>query len=339
MLAWLWVICLGLTILTLCIPPLEFSSITYRSVAHSGAWLLAFIGAGYFAKHTSSPTLLWLLRWMPRIQWGGVALLLLVFLWYGALYLYYFFLATGSPNDTQFGQARILMRRGDTYALYRNVVGHSNMYGTLALVRPISPFFNWVRPITSGEYDSWANMDKPTSSFLQGLENLSAAASAAVDSIDAAFDKEPLPLITHTGRGTLGFVINGKNRHATGSNALSVIIKRKGFFNLEASMDQRAGTGNIRLSVILSHFQGAGTYQMMRVDGPNAVDNRLYIERNIPAYSQTYKSVASQPATLVITHFNANQHIIAGTFAGVLYGNTNSDSIVITQGRFDLHYK
>ncbi len=328
-LAWLWVLCAGLTVLTICVPPLEFSSFTYRSVAHSIAWSLAFTGAGYFAKRTSSPALLWLLRWIPRIQWAGVGLVLAGLWWYGALYIYYFFLSAGSPNDTQLGKARILMRRGDAYVLYRNVAGHPSQYGTLALVRPVSPFFNWVRPITSGEYDSWANTNKPANHPLRDLGNL----SAAIDSSNAATDKEPLPLATHTGLGTLGYAVNGKNRHILNAKNMSLFIKHKGFFNLESYVDEQGG--NISLSIILSHFQGVGTYQMTCVDGPAVVDNRLYVTRN----GQTYKSVSSRPATLDITHFDAARHIIAGTFSGVLHSAARPDSITISQGRFDAHYQ
>ena len=52
-----------------------------------------------------------------------------------------------------------------------------------------------------------------------------------------------------------------------------------------------------------------------------------------------YYAQASNPATLNITEFNTSTKKIVGTFFGVLYNQGKTDSIVITDGKFDLHYQ
>jgi hypothetical protein len=52
-----------------------------------------------------------------------------------------------------------------------------------------------------------------------------------------------------------------------------------------------------------------------------------------------YWAKSHNPATVSISEFNTGTKKIVGTFSGKLYNIDNTDSILITDGRFDLHYQ
>jgi hypothetical protein len=101
-----WGICLALTLLP-ALPALYFQQGGLRSLVHTAAWLLAFPATGYWVAQSASKWVRGLLRWVPRLQWALVGLLLLV-PGYGWLALFYFFLAPSTASHP----APSLLRRG-----------------------------------------------------------------------------------------------------------------------------------------------------------------------------------------------------------------------------------
>ena len=66
----------------------------------------------------------------------------------------------------------------------------------------------------------------------------------------------------------------------------------------------------------------------------NKIDNGIYYPDTTGFYFQP-----SNPGTLVISKFDSNAKNISGTFSGKMYNAAKSDSITITEGKFDLHYQ
>ena len=63
---------------------------------------------------------------------------------------------------------------------------------------------------------------------------------------------------------------------------------------------------------------------------------------NFFAYGDTstgYYAQASNPATLTVTEFNTTDKKFVGTFNGMLYNYGKTDSVLITDGKFNLHYQ
>jgi hypothetical protein len=52
-----------------------------------------------------------------------------------------------------------------------------------------------------------------------------------------------------------------------------------------------------------------------------------------------YYAQTNNPATLIITEFNTTDKRIVGEFYGQLYNAAKNDSIIITDGKFDLHFQ
>lgn len=52
-----------------------------------------------------------------------------------------------------------------------------------------------------------------------------------------------------------------------------------------------------------------------------------------------YYAQSNNPATLVITEFNSSTKKISGEFYGNLYNAAQSDSVLVTDGKFHLYYQ
>lgn len=69
------------------------------------------------------------------------------------------------------------------------------------------------------------------------------------------------------------------------------------------------------------------------------IDNFFTYDNDGDTTNGGFWAQSHNPATLNITEFNTGTKKIVGTFSGVLYNAGASDSIVITDGKFDLHYQ
>jgi hypothetical protein len=52
-----------------------------------------------------------------------------------------------------------------------------------------------------------------------------------------------------------------------------------------------------------------------------------------------YYAQSTNPATLTVTEFNTSNKKFVGTFSGKLFNSGKTDSILITDGKFDLFYQ
>ncbi|HEX8329456.1 MAG TPA: hypothetical protein VF629_18105 [Hymenobacter sp.] len=360
--AWLWVACLALTLLT-CLPQLDFRVVAHRSLVHSTAWLLAFSGAGYFATRTTNSALGALLRWIPRVQWVLAALPLLM-LWYGLFFLYSFFLDFNVTKEGfESGIGSPLLRRGSAVVRYQRIrwQSESDINGTAVIVRPVTQLLEWVTPVGPYKLDStWTVLDPYGRTLISSryeqvaqqrkFEHYLGRLQASADSANLVRDALPLPAATQLGTGTIGYAANGKNRQNRltgrndqgGTDGIDVHARLNGPLGLDANLGLPAPNNTEWLTIALTNFHGLGTYYLGRrspLDAsfmPTADANYLQLTRlGTDEKNRIYMSVAAQPARLTITHFNAKQNIIAGTFEGTLH-SISGDTLRISQGRFDV---
>jgi len=73
-----------------------------------------------------------------------------------------------------------------------------------------------------------------------------------------------------------------------------------------------------------------GTYQL------DSVNN--YMQYGAPS-SGGYYATPGNPGTFVVSEYNAGDKHIVGTFNGMLYNLAKTDSILVSEGKFDLHYQ
>lgn len=95
------------------------------------------------------------------------------------------------------------------------------------------------------------------------------------------------------------------------------------------SINATSTVQNQKITVFYLTQYSVGTHQLDNVN-------------NFFQYPDTvtgFYAQASNPATIEITEFNTSSKKIVGTFFGVLYNQGKSDSIVITDGKFNLHYQ
>jgi hypothetical protein len=357
-----WGICLALTLLP-ALPALYFQQGGLRSLVHTAAWLLAFPATGYWVAQSASKWVRGLLRWVPRLQWALVGLLLLV-PGYGWLALFYFFLAPSTASHP----APSLLRRGQCSVRYQSGGQFSTVEGggTLVLVQPVGPFLEWVTPLPSApELDStWTLLDP------QGLALLDQSSAQRSRSRfhdrwlkqELATDFTPdttryhlaLPPATQEGRGVLGYRRGGRS-YATprqgpslSGGLLRAQLRWRGAFQLTAAVGY-----DEELTLALADFRGIGTYRLVRpltTSNPQAIPtaqaNYLLLSRvGREGEEYQYLSLPTLPPLLTITHFDSVRQVVAGTFSGLVHlesarpGAYRTDTLHLQQGRFDVRYR
>jgi hypothetical protein len=357
-----WGTCLALTLLP-ALPALYFQQGGQRSLVHTAAWLLAFPATSYWVARSASKWVRGLLRWVPRLQWALVGLLLLV-PGYGWLVLFYFFLAPSAASDP----APSLLRRGQCIVRYQSGGQFTKVEGggTPVLVQPVGPFLEWVTPLPPApDLDStWTLLDP------QGLDLLDQSSTQLSRSrfhdrwlkqeLATDFTPDttryylPLPPATHEGRGVLGYVRGGRS-YATqlqgtslSGGLLRAQLRWRGAFQLTAAVGY-----DEELTLMLADFRGVGTYRLVRpltTSDPQAIPaaqaNYLALYRlGREGESHQYLSLPTLPPLLTITHFDSVRQVVAGTFSGLVHLESAhsetypTDTLHLQQGRFDVRYR
>jgi hypothetical protein len=155
-----------------------------------------------------------------------------------------------------------------------------------------------------------------------------------------------LPLITHTGQNTLGFLVENRiwtnyGRRCTIAGCNDNRVKGQfykqpnGDFILSIGAAYTVTSQSIDQSFgfVTTNITAPGTYVLDSSLGHQV----LYVANH---YSQFYKNRLPDNFFLTITKFDTTNQIIAGTFKGALYNRTNlADSVIIQDGRFDAQFE
>ena len=153
-LAWTWLACMGLLWLT-AHTPLRFNSRPKHLLVMWMAWLFFAPATTHLARLTASPGLRRLLRWLPRVQWAGLGLLLLV--WVPS-----FFFLMGRPpfwgcffpvNDPDYAHAHPLLSRGRAEHVFE-VNDDPQNWRRDVRVRFLPVLLVWVTPQPPASLDS-----------------------------------------------------------------------------------------------------------------------------------------------------------------------------------------
>ncbi len=88
---------------------------------------------------------------------------------------------------------------------------------------------------------------------------------------------------------------------------------------------------NQKKTVFFFTQYNVGTYQLDHIN-----NDFMYVDSDT---SNGWYAQSHNPATLIITEFNASDKKIVGEFYGQLYNAALTDSILITDGKFHLFYQ
>lgn len=160
-----------------------------------------------------------------------------------------------------------------------------------------------------------------------------------------ACHKEKLPTIlppaTQEGKNTLGFKINGrvwtpgkKPAYQCGCPDVSAEYNSPEWNPYSFGITAGRSRGSKKASF------GIGSYLPIKDTGDYSDQIHAYYNDNGLYINGYYTEVDfDQPRSLIITKLDTIQHIISGTFEFTLFDpNDHSNTITITDGRFDFHY-
>lgn len=156
-----------------------------------------------------------------------------------------------------------------------------------------------------------------------------------------------LPAPTRQGLATAGWLLNGhahvpqRSARSAGNPVVGYWEKTAVGRSLSLSFRELSRDGNQGVGLFLPDIRRAGTYALDRTgasinDVSNAAYGEYYRVRPLPDLNGFTGPDA--PGQLVITRFDTVQHVVAGTFAMSLRPAGNGTPLVITHGRFDVHF-
>ena len=170
------------------------------------------------------------------------------------------------------------------------------------------------------------------------------------------FAQAKLPAYSETGAGTLGCVLGAQTwtvlgKHQVtgplGSGWTPNTLKVYGGFSVPPQLLVRGEMTGVRNSIIFYNteimlsFRPSDTLGGLRLLGADTARvptgrTAEYMEAIDLLPYASYRSRARRPVRLRIRKLDRQQRTVSGTFAGMLYSPT--DSLAVTDGRFDLRY-
>ena len=166
-LAWTWVACLALLLLT-AYTPLRFNGRTTHLLVLWMAWLFFAPATSCLAGFTTNPVLRALLRWLPRVEWAGLGLL--VALWAVLLPLggrpmgWRFFFPVADPD---YAHADPLLSRGSAeYAYELHLDEDPGAWTKPVRVRFLPVLLVWTTPLPPASLDSTWRLRREAGLFL-----------------------------------------------------------------------------------------------------------------------------------------------------------------------------
>lgn len=171
------------------------------------------------------------------------------------------------------------------------------------------------------------------------------------------FAKAKLPAYTETGANTLGCVLGPQTWTVLGKHERSGIggfywepneLQVNGGYSVSPLLYVRGELTGVRNSKtfydtdITLMFRPSDTLGGLRLLGADTSRGAPYRGENMVVTNlmrnDTYKSSSRHPIRLLVRKLNRQQHIVSGTFSGMLYQYHGSDSLAVADGRFDLRY-
>ncbi|WP_310396475.1 hypothetical protein [Hymenobacter sp.] len=147
---------------------------------------------------------------------------------------------------------------------------------------------------------------------------------------------DQLPPATQTGANTFGCLVNGQAYTPKGSNGMSNFYVsydptfRGGAFGIETYRVEDKGLTRY-LNIDAAPINAVGSYSLNLGAGEVLYSSG---EGSLCGFMYDSRDVTYRKATLIITRFDKNSRIVAGTFDAVIARN-GCDTLKITQGRFD----
>jgi hypothetical protein len=141
---------------------------------------------------------------------------------------------------------------------------------------------------------------------------------------------EKLPPATQVGKNTFGCLVNGK-AWVTRTSIDAAAFYQDGIFSLGADIDIPSQSIGLSVRELGQYILAEQVYDLSNI--PHAA--ALFIIRKTPICF--YDEENTITGVLHVTKFDPSNRIIAGRFEFVTIAS-NCDTIVVTDGRFDLTY-
>lgn len=161
-------------------------------------------------------------------------------------------------------------------------------------------------------------------------------------------DPNSLPKATQEGKNTAGFLLNGQpwlpQKSLTSSTAVGASwlqnyrrILYIGFSRYENSDSRRTEFG-----FQLPNVRQAGTYVLNQYINPTVVGGARpaygVYTHYLPSPKREYYTGPTAKGTVILTRFDTAARVVSGTFELTVREDGGSDSLRLTQGRFDLTF-
>ena len=362
-LAWLWVLCVLLTLADW-YTPLEFTNGYLAAAAHWGIWVLIFFALRHWG---------WPQQWATKL-WAStivVGLLALVNSWMGILgvpgiIIILFGIEFFAPVQ-RWQTTYTYYQRGTTQLVdqRKNAPFGENKHRRVQQ-RQLLPGWRWVeqelpyrgegnppeRP--AGEGWQWVGLkpdehrlDPATQSRQQIQQQLDQnrrwAEECAQDLRDQSVGAE-LPAATQRGANTLGMLVKGAvwRERACQDTAIHTIVAtwepahRPGQHDLVIRAYPLSGGHGHSLHLALYGVTGPGTYYPGAYNPVTRTTNGSFVRLGSPRGSQLSRS--QPPFRVTITHLDTVAHVVAGTFEGQVARSATATPWQVELGRFDVRY-
>lgn len=122
----------------------------------------------------------------------------------------------------------------------------------------------------------------------------------------------------------ISYKINGTPWYASSAPAFMTVSNK-------ISVNAISTVQNQKKTIFLFSQYNVGTYQLDHIN-----NDFMYVDSDT---SNGWYAQSNNPATLVITEYNASTKKVVGTFYGKLYNSAKTDSVLITDGKFNLNYQ
>ena len=123
---------------------------------------------------------------------------------------------------------------------------------------------------------------------------------------------------------SISYKINGTTWYSASAPAFMTVSNK-------ISINAISKVQNQNKTVFLFSQYNVGTYQLDHIN-----NDFMYVDSDT---SNGYYAQSNNPATLIISEYNSSTKKVAGTFYGRLYNAAKTDSVLITDGKFDLYYQ
>lgn len=161
-----------------------------------------------------------------------------------------------------------------------------------------------------------------------------------------------LPDATESGLNTAGCKVDGKNWTAYQASifappATSALWRKviEGRFALSITMDKNDDYNEVHsktsISLYVPDIRSTGTFELNQRANPSLANtNPAYasFSFNKPAPPQLHLTGPSAPGKLIVTRFDTVARVVAGTFEFSAVERSNTATVQVTEGRFDLKF-